>query len=259
MLERQEADSVLVISQPAHSWLAGQLARNWGNEIFGSFVPEEEVFLAAALHDIGFLNWEQSPTLNLKTGLPHTFRNLPAQTHFSLWNKSVQKMLGYGRYPALLVSMHFINLTQRRRKSDSPREFELKMNFVKTQEVLQTMLLTSLQNDFYYEPFVAPEALARNNQLMTLWDWMSLALCIGSEEKAVFEEIPSKNDPLRLTLARQDANRVHISPWPFRQPASLQLTCEGRRLHGTFTDEIKMREALRAASPVTLTFDLIPD
>ena len=97
----------------------------------------------------------------------------------------------------------------------------------------------------------------RNSQLLAVWDWMSLSLCIGAEEEASFEEVPFNNGLITMTLKKLEANRVRISPWPFSQQ-TLQLTCEGRRLHNTFTDEIKMHEALRAASPVTLTFDLVP-
>lgn len=258
MLERRETESAIVITQPAHSWLAGQLATRWGNETFGDFAPVEDVRMAAALHDIGFLNWEQSPTLNPKTGMPHMFREMPNKTHFNLWSKSVQKMIGYGRYPALLVSLHFVYLTQKRRNLDSPKEFELKKNFMEAQEALQTTLITSLSNDFYYEPFVTPEALSRNSQLLAVWDWMSLTLCIGSEETATFDEVPSKDGLIKITLTKLPANRVRVSPWPFKQK-TVQLTCEGRRLLTTFTDEIKMHEALRAASPVTLPFELVPN
>ncbi|GIX07742.1 MAG: hypothetical protein KatS3mg115_2145 [Candidatus Poribacteria bacterium] len=41
MVIRQEPDGYLLIGQPAHAFLAGQLARAWGREPFGDFEPRE--------------------------------------------------------------------------------------------------------------------------------------------------------------------------------------------------------------------------
>src|SRR5579875_1229094 len=42
MLVREDDGGVLAVGQPAHAWLAGQLARAWGNERFGAVEPWEE-------------------------------------------------------------------------------------------------------------------------------------------------------------------------------------------------------------------------
>src|SRR4051812_36104506 len=107
MLHRGEKEGIFIISQPAHAWVSGQLARHWSNAVFGGFAPAEEVCLAAALHDIGFLAREQSPTFNPATGLPHSFLDLPVDLHLAIWSAGIQQLLGYGRYPTLLVSRHF--------------------------------------------------------------------------------------------------------------------------------------------------------
>jgi hypothetical protein len=49
MLYRQDPTGLIVIGQPAYAWVAGQLARAWGNEQFGEIAPWEEVCLAACL------------------------------------------------------------------------------------------------------------------------------------------------------------------------------------------------------------------
>ena len=59
------------------AWVSGELARAWGNEEFGQFVPPKELCLAAEQHDIGWLLWEQAPTLNPETGYPYRFTELP--------------------------------------------------------------------------------------------------------------------------------------------------------------------------------------
>lgn len=259
MLHRvHEEEGIVVISQPAHAWVAGQVARSWGNEIFGEFKPDADVYIAAALHDIGYLNWEQAPNLNPQTGLPYSFLELPTETRLMLWRRSIQKMMRYARYPALLVSLHFTHLCDNHRKFDSPKDFELEKKFLHDQEELQRTLATSLQNDFYYGPWASDENIERNARLVSVWDWISLSLCIGFEEERVIAKVPSAAGEITLNLAVKDGHIVRFDPWPFRSEEPLQIVCEGRHLLKTFTDEEKMREALRAASPVTVKFDLVP-
>jgi len=61
MLHREDPDGLIVITQPMHAWIAAQLARNWGNEAFGTFAPWEEVCLGAEQHDVGMTAWERAP------------------------------------------------------------------------------------------------------------------------------------------------------------------------------------------------------
>jgi len=55
MLHRLSKFGLICITQPHHIWLSGQIAREWGNEEFGGFLPKQEVCLAVQLHDIGWL------------------------------------------------------------------------------------------------------------------------------------------------------------------------------------------------------------
>ena len=54
MSHRDDEEGLIVIGQPAHAWVSGQLARAWGNDRFGHFEPWEEVRLAAEQHDVGY-------------------------------------------------------------------------------------------------------------------------------------------------------------------------------------------------------------
>ncbi len=53
MLLRKDGLDVIVIPQPCHAWLSGQMARAWGNEHLAAPMPYDEVCLAAGQHDIG--------------------------------------------------------------------------------------------------------------------------------------------------------------------------------------------------------------
>ena len=258
MLHLTEAEGIIVISQPAHAWLSGQLARHWREEEFSGAI--EEVCLAAEQHDIGFLNWEQSPTLNAQTGLPHTFMDMPCRMHLEIWDSSIRQMLRFGRYPALLVSRHFTTLAQRKDREHSTEEQRLTSEFLQEQEALQSSLETSLINDFYYAPFSTGEIILRHQQFVSLWDWMSLLLCHGLTETKIISHVPFKGGAGSLKLKSLHKNaesKIVVEPWPFTTNR-VNLVCEGRRLLKTFRDEEEMRVALKAAAPVMLPIVLAP-
>jgi Protein of unknown function (DUF3891) len=75
MLYREDPAGIIVIGQPAHAWIAGQLA--WGNEHVGTVAPWEEVCLTAEQHDMAYALWERAPTLNPQTGRPYSFLDMP--------------------------------------------------------------------------------------------------------------------------------------------------------------------------------------
>src|ERR687897_888824 len=108
MLFRDEGgDAVVAIPQPGHAWLAGQLVRAWGNDAFTPPAPLEEVCLGAEQHDLAWLAWEAAPTLNPATGRPHRFHEVPTARRVADWQAGVRPApAAYGRYPALLVSLH---------------------------------------------------------------------------------------------------------------------------------------------------------
>ena len=85
MLVRQDGRGVLVIGQPFHAWISGQLARA-GNERFGSVDPYEEVCLAAEQHDIGMAISDLDPARNPDTELPASFMQMAIPQHIELWD-----------------------------------------------------------------------------------------------------------------------------------------------------------------------------
>src|SRR5919202_3885471 len=144
MLLRRDGDNVVAIGQPAHAWLSGQLARAWGNERFGGVEPREEVCLAAHQHDIGMAAWDAAPTLNRDTGLPHSFVEMPIETHVELWSRAWQLALPQSRYAALLVSMHGTALYEMRdlTKLDE-RQAALVRSYIAGQRAVQERLAAS--------------------------------------------------------------------------------------------------------------------
>jgi hypothetical protein len=164
-------------------------------------------------------------------------------------------MLRFGRYPALLVSLHFINICRQNwvsRKKDA-----LVRDYMQEQETFQRTALTSLRNDFYYGADLTDELVTTHQQLVSILDWLSLIACLNHGEEKVVPDVPSRKGKVKMKATPLDAEGkvLRLHPWPLKVP-KLQLVCEGRRLLKTYKDEDEMREAIKAAARLTLVTEL---
>jgi hypothetical protein len=243
MLLRRDGDDVIAIGQPAHAWLSGQLARAWGNDVFGAVEPWEEVCLGAEQHDAGLAAWERAPTLNPETGLPRSFMELTLDEHLAAWSSAAPLVLAQSRYAALLVSMHGTALYERRDLDRlSAADAAQVRAFLAEQRELQQALKTSLGAD---------EAQVRRNQrLVWTWDSLSLCLLLGWAPYDL-EAVPTATG--QVDVAVRDGT---LDPWPFAADR-VELRCEGRRIRGRFDDEPAMRAALAAAPWETIAIELV--
>jgi hypothetical protein len=259
MLYRQDPTGLIVIGQPAHAWVAGQLARAWGNEHVGDVAPWEEVCLAAEQHDLAHALWERTPRLNPQTGRPYSFLDMPANMRLALVSSASALLMVQSRYAALLVSLHFTGLYETYDlQRASGEEGQAMRDFLAREDTFQQQMLASLRNDPTYAPYATSEIVARNRHLLRTWDALSLALCFGLQPRKVFSHVPTKSGETTLTVTRveDDPTRGTVDPWPFHEEV-VTLRWEGRRLPETFADEKAMRVALTHAPWVTITMHLV--
>lgn len=243
MLLRADADGVLAIGQPSHSWISGQLARAWGNERFGPVEPFEEVCLAAEQHDLGMGPWDAEPELNPSTGLPYSFTEIPVERHLQQWTDGPRRLVVQSRYAALLASLHGARLQRRRDLTTLRAEAAAAVRaYLAEQQRFQDTLIDSLAAD--------QTLLQRNHQLLWIWDFLSLALCLDWAPTTA-HEVPTASRPAELALATDGT----LTPWPF-EADTLTVHCEGRRLRGPYAGEAEMRAALSESRWETLEFKL---
>jgi hypothetical protein len=243
VLLRERGDAVVAIGQASHAWLAGQLARRWGNERFPPPSPHEEVCLAAEQHDIGMAEWDVRPSLNTRTGLPLSFMEMPVPVHVGLWSAAPTKVLSQSRYAALLVSMHGTALNERRdltKLDDDDRK--LVARYLTRQRELQRTLARQIGAD--------PLEIARNQQLVWTWDSISLAVCLRWPSLTL-EQVPSREGPADLRLEPAPEGRYTLTPWPFAG-GQVEVHCEGRLLERRCHGEDELYEALQRAPAVTV-------
>jgi len=186
------------------------MARAWADP----FEPHEEVCLAAEQHDVGMAEWDLAPTLNPDTGLPHSFTEMPMETHAALWLEAPAKLVTTSAYAAALVSLHGTRLYEMRDRTQAVDDF------------------LACQEQFRRGLGFERADLEPGSTLVWIWDYLSLAVLLGWEGEV---------EGLRV-----DGSRV--TPWPFREP-TLTVRCEVRPLPGRFGDEEEMRAAL-AEAPV---------
>jgi hypothetical protein len=256
----QPHDCTLTISQTSHSWISGQLARAWGNESFAGFNPFEPICYAAEQHDIGFLNWENDPTLNLETGLPYTFEQLPESLHLDIWRTGIYQLRPVCSYASLIVSLHFSGLCERFHRRQSVSPIGEASQFLREQSQYQRNTQETLSRDPLFEKAVAPEILSYHRDLIAVWDLFSLELCRGRLTEFKLPGVPVSDSRRVDLLLRQSSGAGktwEVDPWPFA-PTSFTTMGEARVLDQRFTDQKRMREALRHADRTTIEFRLIP-
>jgi hypothetical protein len=255
MLLRKEEKSVIAIPQPSHAWLSGQLARGWGNERFAAPAPKEEVCLAAELHDIGWLTWETSPVCDERSGLPQEFFALPPQKHLALWKRGVRHACTFGRYPALLVSLHADTIYTRHFNfaKASPEVAKAVRAFLDGQRRFQARMTTSLRADPRACKQASPETIDYNRLLIAARDKMSLEICWGVKAETKVPDVPTASGKsIELSLCPGTGEILALDPWPF-QAARVAVHAEGRRLCGHFSTQKELQRALGKAETVRVS------
>lgn len=256
----QPHDRTITISQTSHSWISGQLARAWSNKLFEGFKPFEPICYAAEQHDIGFLDWENQPTLNLETGLPYAFDQLPESLHLDIWRTGIYQLKPVCSYASLIVSLHFCGLCERFHRRPTDSDLRGASQFLREQREYQENAREALRQDPLFEEAIGPRILSYHRDLIAIWDLFSLELCRGRLSEFKLPAVPvSGNKRIDLFLRqRSESERIwEVDPWPFAVD-SLTTLCEGRVLDQRFTDQKGMREALQNAKRATIQFRLVP-
>jgi hypothetical protein len=259
VLHRPHRNGIVVITQPAHAWLSGQLARAWGNEQTGPFAPREDVCLAAEQHDLGWMKWEQAPTWNRRTGYPHTFLEVPLTRHLPMWSAAGPTALAFGRYVALLVSMHGSRLYARRdNPQDSPATLRGIQKYLQGAHQFERQMLALLRRDAYYQKFATRENVDRNQRLVAVWDYMSLLICMGVHKAQSVPNAPFGRGltALELRPLNQEMTQIAVRPWPFKSP-TLRVWCEGRILAQKASSQAAQDAKLKRAPWIRLEFELV--
>lgn len=258
MIRRDYEGGLLLIPQPAHAWVSGQLALRWGNERFFRPEPWEELVLVAAQHDNGWAEWELAPRIH-RDGRPVNFMEMDLEEHFAIWQRGAERLQPTSLYGALLISMHATDL-YRRRLEDDARGDTLEMRqrirgFVDDQVAFQEQLRHTLADHPRYGPILADARLADAFRLLQIWDLMSLLLLMGPLPTAALDDVPvGPGERLTVQLAPRDARTLTLEPYPFAE-APFTVHADGYWIaQQVFRHNSLFRRTLKEAQLIGLEF-----
>jgi hypothetical protein len=176
-----------------------------------------------------------------------------------LWTRSIRHMLHFGRYPALIVSMHFTALRKRQALYNSSDGQDREREFLGQQARFQKELSDSLRACKTYARFVSPDLLERNSRLLAVWDWLSLVVLMGGPKPQLIPDVPASRGAVELEVQPLGSSPTQfaIAPWPFRSE-SVELRCEGRMLPLRLSSAENLEQAYHEAPHVALSILLVP-
>ncbi|HMH79068.1 MAG TPA: DUF3891 family protein [Candidatus Acidoferrum sp.] len=264
--EKGERDpQLLVIRQTDHAFLAGFLAREWGNEKFTKPQPNASFCLAVAEHDNGWSEWELEAALDAKTRLPFSFMSIPTATHIALYQKGIERVVKVDHYAGLLASMHASVLYDRTRatmpgfsaKYVKNEESHIANEFVQQLRLQQLRLKVDLRGNAATKPFMEEPLIHANVARLEALDRLSLHFCLNPEEDAIVDAVPvnDQGEETDLELHGEGASVVTIAPYPFRREP-LAFSIMARRVPKRFyASDGDFQKTLAAAqySPVKFT------
>jgi Protein of unknown function (DUF3891) len=245
VLVRVEGSGALAIGQLSHSWLSGQLARAWGNSLFGTVKPLEEIALGAEQHDIGWALFDLEPRFNPDTGLPRTFLELSVEDHLAIWRGAPERLISQSLHAALVVSLHGCSLSELRLRSTP--DLPALQEHAEEERTRQATLRERLG--------LTEADVERTRRQMWTWDGLSLALC-NAWRPFIARDVPSEQGLIDLELRDRADGTSTLDPWPFGRDR-VEVRCEARRLRSRYPDELALRQAFERAAQVTLEFVLL--
>src|SRR5436190_20482999 len=96
VLIRDSGDAWTAITQPAHAFLAGQVARHWAGD------PSPDFVLGVEQHDVVWTEWDRTPPLNAEAGRPTSFIEAPMDRRLRIWRHAAHRLDAQSPYAALL-------------------------------------------------------------------------------------------------------------------------------------------------------------
>ena len=103
----------VAVTQMEHAAMCAELAAAWGGGAFGPVGPADELRLAAAEHELGWIAWDRSPTLNPSTGLPFTVIELDLEEYIDFQVVGPRRLAERSPYAALLTVHHHMSFYRR--------------------------------------------------------------------------------------------------------------------------------------------------
>jgi hypothetical protein len=259
-------ETLLVIRQTDHAFLAAFFAREWGNEKFTKPQPNVSFCLAVAEHDNGWSEWELQPVLDPKTHLPYTFMSIPTETHIALYQRGIERLVKVDHYAGLLAVMHASELYDRARatmpgysaKYVKTAESQIVSDFVQQLRLQQLRLKTDLRANAAMKGYAEEHHLKANVARLEVMDRLSLHFCMSPEQDVLLDAVPvnDQGEETEMELHPESNGVISVAPYPFRRdPLSFSIMVRRipKRIYASDED---LRRTLAAAQHFPVRFTM---
>lgn len=251
MIRRPYQDGYLLISQPAHAWLSGQLAQHWGNERISSPEPYQTIVLATTMHDNGWHEKEGIPILNAEMQ-PLDFLGPELDKVKGVYKRCVTQMMQVDPYAAILVNRHIQTIYHSRavHKRDPIERLQPLLDDLKMQEL---STIQNLKTHPVYHNYLDADTLDHNYRILRTCDLLSLFVCGAFPARSV-DEIPfTYGEPRgKVNCVMLDEHTLQVSPNLFNQ-AEITVYLQARVIpQRTFSSEAEYQEVFENAEFITL-------
>jgi hypothetical protein len=283
MLISRRNDTLVLIEQNEHGRAAGDLAGHWGNDTFAAPERPASARVAAAMHDDGWREADDTPLMNEAEGRPLHFLEIDMAEHVPLYGRGVDRVFEVDPYAGLLVSMHWTGLYRSRWGMQSGSVGfgggastleRLQTEAVDAEEQRWIEVKRGLMRDARRSDLEA--GLWHSYDLLQAWDLLSLYVSLmdirPSDGPVVplastlkgLDQVPGakliESVPLRIAGARSDLvltpvadGVVTVDPYPF-DVDSIDVSVTGKAIPDRrYASQEDARETLGNADEVTLT------
>ena len=229
MIIRRHADSVTLITQPAHAALAARLLQHWSADGLPGSPRRASILLAVEQHDTGWAEVDESLVVDESTGRLLDFVELEDAMKRETASRGIER-LAADPYAAALVAQHRLHVYRRRAGQADWLAF-----FDATAQARDAHLRAA--------GAVTLAELLGDYALVRAADLASLAFCT--------EEAGSDPDGCRYAM-RMEGTTLVVSPDPFAGRASeFELAAREMPLR-RFASAADARSELARARPITL-------
>jgi len=232
MIVREQSSTFLLITQPEHGRLAGEIVAATRSEP-ASLGPEREtVLLACHEHDNGWTEVDAEPTVDPRTGRPYDFMSGPLHIKHEIWVRGITRVARSSPRAAALVAEHALTVYAYRRDEHSWASFFASITALRDELLSQVGATTRHARDMFESEY----------RCVRLGDSWSLQFCNAWHQR---------QETLGYT-ATLEAGTLIISPDPFAG-ATVPLQIEGSAIPARrYSSDAELRAALNESARVTV-------
>ncbi len=205
----------LLISQPAHARLAGDLARYWMS--LPEFAPPgnaPDLLAAIDHHDDGWEGWDRHWYEHTTDGVPIAFHEMDPVDSNHIWDESIKLAKSHGPLATYIVARHFVRMRERSSSVDPSGSSE---KFIDRNQSLCERSLDAWKQ-IRKRTRCERELVELAVDGLQFFDNLSLILCLGKVHTSI-ELTPPVPPPIALHF--QGPWQISLRPDPITQPAPI--------------------------------------